>query len=698
MYSFIDRYGGFFYYKENGEFKKTKCKPKLYIKTNKETKFKSIFGDYLDEIKFNSYYDSREWIKEYKHVENFEIFGNQDPLCSFIDDKFPNEIQWDIDNINTAFIDIEVLSEEGFPHARYANYPITGITVELNGKYHVFHESGRWSKNNSPDDAYDINLKNIKTYPYKDEQDLLYKFLEFWQKAKVDIITGWNSTGFDVPYLINRISKVLSDYDKNRLSPLHGIVHDKFLFKEREVGNDIIFDIAGLTQYDYIDLYKKFTYVKRESYKLDHIAYVELNYSKLDYSEYSNLGEMYRQNYQKYIDYNIRDVEIVKKLDDKIGLISLGLTLTYMCKVRHCDVFQQTKMWDALIENKLRETNRITIPKKFKGKGEKFEGAYVQHPKTGFHKWVVSFDLTSLYPHLIMQYNISPETLVERNFDFSIDTAINHYKNDELITPRELKANNKTVAGNGVTFTKESRGILPELMQSLFEERKKHKKLMLEAEEKLTTCDENEKEKWVKKQAYHKVFNMGLKVSLNSAFGAMGNEFFRYFDVDIAEAITNSGQLSLKWIQVALNDYLNKILKTDDVDYCVYGDTDSVVGETILNTSIGNITIEELYKKFATDENLVDKRDRDDYIHDISNNKITSLSIDNNLNLIDDNILYIMKHDVEKEMFRIELNENHYVDVTEDHSIIVLYENDIISVTPKELNEDMEIIYINHET
>jgi len=328
-----------------------------------------------------------------------------------------------------------------------------------------------------------------------------------------------------------------------------------------------VYEIAGVAHLDYFDLYRKFTYSAQESYRLDHIAFVELGERK-DGNPFETFKEWYTKDFQSFIEYNIMDVEIVDRLEDKMKLIELCLTMAYDAKVNYMDVLGSTKYWDILIYNYLRQ-KKIVIPQKVpKTKPDKFEGAYVKDPQVGMHKWVMSFDLNSLYPHLIMQYNISPETLVAQNKvpNMSVDKLL-----DRKVDTSILKG--VTLTPNGALFSTKKKGFLPEMMQSMYNDRVKYKKLLLQAKQEY----ENTKDpKLLKDISKYDNIQMAKKISLNSAYGALGNVWFRYYDLLVAEAITTSGQLSIRWIERDVNQYLNDILKTSGHDYVIASDTDSI--------------------------------------------------------------------------------------------------------------------------
>ena len=460
-----------------------------------------------------------------------------------------------MDKILVVTIDIEVACENGFPNPEEAIEPLLSITI----KNHQNKQILVWGTGEYKNTRDDVTYVKCDT-----EKMLIQEFLTFWEKNQPDVVTGWNTEFFDIPYLCNRIKNLYDAKEINRLSPW-GNVSDRLVYKMGR--KQQVYDILGVSHLDFYDLYRKFTYTNRESYRLDHIAHIELGESKDD-NPYETFREWYLKDFQSFIDYNIQDVEIVDRLEDKMRLIELCLTMAYDAKVNYMDVLGSVKYWDILIYNELRKKN-IVIPQKIqREKNEKFEGAYVKDPIVGLHKWVMSFDLNSLYPHLIMQYNISPETLVadEKVKNMSVEKLLNKEVDTSILK-------DATMTPNGALFKTTQKGFLPELMQKMYDDRVKFKQLMIEAQK------DYEKTKDPKLQKTIAKFNniqMAKKISLNSAYGAIGNVWFRYYNLLVAEAITTSGQLAIRYIEHALNEYLNKILNTRGEDYIIASDTDSV--------------------------------------------------------------------------------------------------------------------------
>ncbi len=551
--------------------RKVEFRPTFFLSSQEKSEYKTLDGDYVKPIQPGTIPECREFLERYKGVDNFPVFGNNRYEYAYIADEYPDDILWDVSKILIAYLDIEVGSENGFPEPRDANEAITAISIKVKDNYFVFG-CGDYVKHRD-----DVHYAKCR-----DESDLIRRFLDLWSRWHPDVVTGWNVEQFDIPYLANRIIKVLGEDEAKKLSPWNRISKRETTMMNRPVE---FYDISGVAILDYIQLYRKFTYSQQESYRLDNIAHVELGEKKLDYSEFETLHQLYKHDYQKFIEYNIKDVELVEKLEDKMKLIELALTLAYDNKVNYDDVFTQVRMWDAIIYNYLLR-KKIVIPQlSHSTKSSQYEGAYVKDPICGMHEWVASFDLNSLYPHLIMQYNISMETLVEpklyndnmRGFISNCNVSVNSLLNQEVDTSI-LKDLGVTVTPNGQLFRTQEQGVLPEIMDSMYKDRTRYKKLAIEAKKKIETVleDKNQVAYLEKQVARYNNLQLAKKVTLNSAYGALGNQYFRFFDTRIAEGITTAGQLSIRWIEKKINQYMNNLLKTDDVDYVIASDTDSI--------------------------------------------------------------------------------------------------------------------------
>ena len=528
--------------------------PTLFVKSKGKAKYKTLAGEKVEAINPGTVRDCREFYKKYEDVEGFEIYGNDRYIYQYISEKYPeDEIKFDISKIKLVTLDIEVASEQGFPDVESCEEEILAISIQDYTTKQII----TWGVKPFQNDRKDVTYHHCPT-----EYELLNHFISYWMQDVPDVITGWNIQLYDIPYIARRIQRVLGEKLMKRLSPWGLVSEGETYIKGRR---HITFDVGGVCQLDYLDLYKKFTYKAQESYRLDYIAEVELGQKKLDHSEFDTFKDFYTKGWQKYIEYNIIDVELVDRLEDKMKLIELALTMAYDDKVNYNDVFYQVRMWDNIIYNYLKKRNIVIPPKNRSAKNEKYAGAYVKEPKPGRYDWVVSFDLNSLYPHLIMQYNISPETLREARCP---GASVERFLNKEV----EIGSEYATCA-NGAQYRKDVRGFLPELMDKMYGDRVVFKKRMIQAKKDYEKTPTKSLEKEI---ARCNNIQMAKKISLNSAYGAIGNQYFRYYKLANAEAITLSGQVSIRWIENKMNQHLNKILKTEEIDYVIASDTDSI--------------------------------------------------------------------------------------------------------------------------
>jgi DNA polymerase elongation subunit (family B) len=545
---------------ENGKHFMTRevFNPTLFIPSNKKTKYKTLNGEYVEAIQPGSVRECRDFIKKYEGVENFKIHGNTYYIYQYISEKYvEEEIKFDTKKIKISTIDIEVASENGFPDVESAAEEVLLITIQD----YATKKIRTWGKGTFNNEQDNVIYKGFQT-----EKELLNDFINWWmiEENTPEVVTGWNSELYDIPYLVRRIDRILGEKLMKRMSPWGLVTERETYISGRK---HIYYDVGGITQLDYLNLYKKFTYKAQESYRLDYIASVELGQKKLDHSEFDTFKDFYTKGWQKFVEYNIIDVELVDRLEDKMKLIELAITMAYDAKANYADVFSQVRMWDTIIYNYLKKKNIVIPPKERSEKDSKYAGAYVKEPIPGMYDWVVNFDLNSLYPHLIMQFNVSPETLVEeRHPTVTVDKILNQEITFELYK-------DYAVCANGAMYRKDVRGFLPELMDKIYQDRTIYKKKMLAAKQQYEKKKTKELEKEI---ARCNNIQMARKIQLNSAYGAIGNQYFRYYKLANAEAITLSGQVAIRWIENKLNQYLNKVLKTEEVDYVIASDTDSV--------------------------------------------------------------------------------------------------------------------------
>lgn len=578
FYTNVEVWGGKILYRGVEEGRRVRHKveyhPSLFVPSNKPTKYTTIYGDYLGKVKPGTIRESRDFVSQYDNVENFKVYGNTRYQYCFIADEFKGVVDWDMSLIKVANIDIEVGSPDGggFPEPDKADGALTAITIKMDG---VFTTFGCGDYNNTQSNVIYTKCSN--------EFDLIKKFVGWWQSEYPDIITGWNVQNFDIPYLVNRIRKIAGENEAKKLSPW-GVLNDKTvdLGMNRKIKS---YSILGIATLDLLDLYQRYAKngKSQESYKLDNIGHEELGERKLSYEEYGSLHNLYKEDYQKFIDYNIKDVDLVDRIDAKNKLIELALTLSYDNKCNFEDVFAQVRMWDVICFHHLKSRNKVVPPIERHEKESRYVGAYVKDTINGFHNWVASFDVNSEYPSVIMGSNISPETIIEPDdyTDAMRDIIASGITVDKLLNRSMdlsvLKDNDVCLTANGQFYRRDKQGFMPEMVEKMFADRKVYKKKMLDAEKEY----EKEKQDPAKRKelkdriARYNNLQLSKKVSLNSLYGALGSKYFRFFDLRNAIAVTTTGQLSIRWIENSLNKYLQKLLKTEE-DYVIAVDTDSV--------------------------------------------------------------------------------------------------------------------------
>ncbi len=530
--------------------------PTLYGLTQEHSVYKTLQGQYLKPIEFTSIDAARKFKKEVA-TSNSPIYGLERYHYQYIGQEHPEDIKWDKDLIKIFTLDIETTCENGFPDVENPIEEIICLTVKNQSNKQIL----TWGVGDFVHDRPDVTYVKCKH-----EKELMFEFMKFWIKNHPDVITGWNTKFFDLPYLVNRLKLVAGDKVASRISPWNLINRLEITVKGR---TQTVYDVFGIAMLDYLDLYKWFIPTRQESYKLDFIGELELNQPKNE-NPYDTFKDFYTKDFQKFIDYNIQDVEIVDALEDKLGLIDLSLTVAYDSKVNYDDIFSQVRVWDTLIANHLMQKNICVPPREEHSKETKYEGAYVKEPILGGHDWIVSFDINSLYPHIIIQYNISPEKILGES-----SQGINVNKMIDMKVPLNfLKTEGACVTPNGAKFKTDSQGFLPEMMEKMYNDRVVFKKRMIKAKQEYQKTKDP---KLVKEIARCHNIQWSKKIALNSAYGAVGNQYFRYYDVRQASGITTAGQFIIRFIEKKVNEYLNNVLQTKDhIDYIVASDTDSI--------------------------------------------------------------------------------------------------------------------------
>jgi DNA polymerase elongation subunit (family B) len=541
FYTSVCRYGNKILYRgyENGQRieERIPFSPTLFVESAKASgQYKTLYGVPCEPIEMGSMSEAQDFVKQYRDIPNFKVHGNTNFVSQFLSNRFPYDVKFDPAMVDILYMDIEVASDQGFPDPEEAKHPVISICVKSSkSPNYIVWGMGDYD---APD--------NVTYFKVADEISLLNSFLGWWEGNTPDIVTGWNSRLFDMTYLVHRIQGLMGSESYKRLSPWK-------LARARNVPTlggreQTAWELEGIVQLDYLDLFKKFTlntYGQQESYKLDNIAHVVLGERKLSYEEYGSLHSLYKHDYQKFIDYNVKDVALVEQLEEKIGIISLVMTMAYGAKTNLIDALGTTAIWDTIIYNELLQDNIVIPPKPpIEHDAGKIVGGYVKDPMVGAHDWVVSFDLNSLYPNIIVQYNMSPETL-------------------------DLEG---AETANGTKYRTDFEGIMPRIIKKFSANRGTIKKQMLDAKQEY---EKNPSRKLENLIANLDNQQMGIKILMNSLYGALANKWFRYFDHRIAEGVTLSGQRAIKTAEKAVNDEMNNLLKTND-DYVVAIDTDSV--------------------------------------------------------------------------------------------------------------------------
>lgn len=616
------------YVNDRGERKneKVQFKPKLFVPAKTTTPYKTIFDKPVSVVDFDSIKEAKQFVETYQDVGNFEIFGNTGWVYQFLGEAYPGIVQHDASKIRISYLDIEVNSSNGFPEPDVAKEEVTAITVSYQGILHTYGTKD-----------YTVTMPDHVYHQCKNEYELLRAFLKRWSLEQPDAVSGWHIAGFDIPYLVNRITKIVGEEQVKALSPW-GAIRERT--SRTKIQSNYVetktYELAGISILDYMMAYKKFVLAPRESYSLHFISQLELGDTKIEYDAELGLHGLYETDYQKFIEYNAKDVELVMRLDKKLNLMALIQFLAYNAKVNFEDTLSQVRMWDALIYNKLKAKGVVVPFKRDSHKDAKYEGAYVKDPQIGFHRDLISFDFGSLYPSLFMTYNVGPETLVPYHKlpDEVKEWLIGKTINVETLLERKydmsvLVEHNLTLTPNGEFFRTDITSFMAEIVRDMAAARKEAKAEMLRLEQILeNTTDEVECRRLESLISTLDIKQQGIKVTMNSMYGAAGNEYFRFYDLRIAQAITLSGQLALRWVEKDINNWMNTVAVPVPVeqhkDYVVYGDTDS--NYLTIHELMKRISNGREFKDITTKINLMDKIAKEQ-IQPVITNSTTGLCV-----------------------------------------------------------------------
>ncbi len=524
-----------------------------YVKDNGGT-YVSIYGDRLKKV-----------FRFGREMETFE--SDVVPEIRTLVDLYYESDEISLGHTRMYF-DIEVEVTDGFPDVETAPNKITSIAFyeDVMEQYYcyVLDEKGKIESYKKDDLIVEV---------FSTEEDLLQKFFDKYIEIQPTILSGWNTDTFDIPYLYHRASKVLNEHIANSLSPINTVRLNTISGK---------YEIAGVSSLDYLRLYKNLTFSQRQSYRLDSIAELELGEKKIEYE--GTLNDLYEEDIQKFIDYNVQDVRLIKRLDDKLDYIDIARGI---CHIGHCpyeEIYWSSRYIEGAILVYCKKVGLIAPDKRRDGRKllgrDMFEGAYVQDPQRGKHDWVYDLDVTSMYPSVMRTLNISPETKVGKLDNWNAESFIRGggkktytLKRDEKVrgkfTETELKDfmdnNPVTIASNGVIYRNDKMGLIPAILTKWFQQRVEYRSLA----KKFSDEGDIEKYNYFNRRQYLQ------KVLLNSIYGVLGLSVFRFYDTDNATAVTTTGQSLIKFTKKIANNFYNKELG-DDKDYCIYIDTDSV--------------------------------------------------------------------------------------------------------------------------
>jgi DNA polymerase elongation subunit (family B) len=527
---------------------------------------KTLYGQPCKKVK--------RWSKEDEQAG--KIFESDiSPEMRYLVDTY-SEFDTPSDSHTELFFDIEVDSSNGLPYFREPINSITAISYyEKKSKTYtalILDTSGEIENT----EYSEMSGDNIKIVSFGSEDSLLDYFMEEYTRINPTILTGWNIDNFDIPYLYNRMRAVFDDDYARKLSPIGIVKWNEY--RQR-------YFIAGVSCLDYMALYKNKTLSpgERVSYSLDSIGKLEVGMGKIKYD--GTLDKLFREDKQKFIEYNIHDVRIVVKIDEKKKFIDLAKSVCHKGHVPYEDILFPSRYLDGAILTYMKNKGLVAPNKPNKGydydndDDEKFDGAYVKDPIPGKYKWVVDLDAQSLYPSIIMTLNISPETKVSKvsgwnvhdfiskkdsNKIYEVDLSEKLLKMDHDKMQKFLDESGLSISSNGVLYEQKTLGIIPEILNKWFEERVEYKDLM----------KKYGKEKNKEKYEYYHMRQYTQKIILNSLYGVLGLPTFRYYDIDNAEAVTTTGVDLIQFAQKIINLFFFKELAVDK-DYIIYVDTDS---------------------------------------------------------------------------------------------------------------------------
>lgn len=664
-------------------------KPWLYVGTTGSKDAVSMFNTPLKKITFNTDFERRKYVAD-SGITKF--FDNLPCIQQFLVEKF-----WNVNEtpefsqipLKVAFIDIEVYSPGEFPEPREAKAPINAIT--LYDTYTKIYNI--WGTK-----PYTVKQSDMVYHYFADEKEMMKDFIQFFELADIDVFSGFNSESFDIPYIMNRINNILDSDWAKRMSPVGEVYSSDYVNRFGALTQK--WKIQGISCVDYLEIYRKLIAKELPSFKLNYIAELELGEHKLEY-EQSNLFDLADKDWERFIDYNIQDVVLLVKLDQKLKYLHILRLLAYagLTDMESAMGTTAVTLGGMAIRCKYRDKKIMTF--KREGKGT-YAGAFVIDPIKGFHSAIASFDANSLYPNTCITCNISPETklgyiISDDNSDIVEFQNVSGklYKIDKEKFYKLCKQEKMAVAANKIVYNQKIKGVLPEYMDYYYQARVKVKKVIKDLKKKYEEEQDPQKKHDLKFELDRlDMVQYSYKIQINSAYGALGAAFFPAGDTDVAASITATGKATVKKSYEIAKQFAVEQGVTPEkaTSVVVGGDTDSVVGDTIINVNGKPITIADYYNSIASNYIKCDDINKN-YIKRVDNGDV-ALAYDNGI--VQNKIKHVMKHTVKKRMFKIKCNGKEVI-MTEDHSIIVNRNGKNISVSPKDILKTDTLIIQNNE-
>lgn len=612
-------------------------KPYIFVETNNNNgDATSIFKTPLKKKVFRNQFEKSRYLKESGLTR---VFENLSPAQQFLIDNFWNNnesVEFSQHPLKIQFLDIETYSVNEFPDVEKANHTINIITI-----YDTLHKKFyTWGIK-----PYHSVSSDHKFFYCKTEKEMLQKFIEFIKNDYPDVLLGWNSVLFDLPYLINRIKVLFDEETVGQLSPM-GKVFSRYL--KGQFGRDTVrWYVDGVSCLDYLDIYKRFCLVLRENYKLDNIAKIELGESKIDYGG-TNLSGLADTDWNKFVDYNVQDVRLLVKLEEKLQYFQLLRMLSYTGLTTMEAAMGSMSVIIGACAIRARHRNQ-KIPTFVRGEddGSQNEGAYVSEPKRGFQKYVVSFDANSLYPSVMVTLNLSPETkmgVIEEQTKESVSIRDVNGRTVKLTMQNfsKLVQHEKlSLSKAKVLFTQKHRGIIPEMVDIYYKLRVQVRKEHNKVKRQLAQLDKKDPTYQHVKDELSRlnIKQHTFKIFINTVYGALGNKIFPLGDDDLARSITLTGQAVIKQGNKILTEYIKNKTHLDDTELeqdtpVIYNDTDS-----------SYITLEKLVSRgavpFLNNKNKISQEFYDE-VQNIETHLNTEIKkwCEQNLNSIDSRITF----------------------------------------------------------